>query len=76
MTADPLHAMSNVLSLNQFVATRTASFRQYVVLLSVIQRHGAAPGRRRHLRGDEPVGDAATGEIGIRMAFGAQAVTC
>ena len=71
--ADPLHAMSNVLSLNQFVASRTASFRQYVVLLSVFSAIALVLAVIGIYGVMSQSVTQRTGEIGIRVAFGAEA---
>ena len=56
---DPAHAVNNVQLVAEFAAQQTQGFRQYVILLGVFSVHRAAAGRRRHLRRDEPFGDAA-----------------
>jgi putative ABC transport system permease protein len=71
--ADPLHAMSNVMSLEQFVERQNTGFRQYVVLLAVFSGIALVLavigiyGVMTHSVAQR------TGEIGIRVAFGAQA---
>jgi putative ABC transport system permease protein len=71
--ADPLHAMSNVLSLEQFLASRNASFRQYVVLLSIFSAIALVLAIVGVYGVMSQSVTQRTGEIGIRVVCGAAA---
>ena len=69
--ADPLHAMSNVLSLDQLVALRTAGGRQYATLLGVFSAIALILAVVGIYGVMSQSVTQRTGEIGIRIAFGA-----
>jgi putative ABC transport system permease protein len=73
VAADPLHAMSNVLSMQQFVASQNGRLRQYVMLLSVLAGIAVLLAMLGVYGVMSQSVAQRTGEIGIRIAFGAEA---